>query len=259
MADHPLKRRIERREIALGAWATIPSPVSSEIAGATGFDYVCVDMQHGLVGYRDSLQMLQAIGIGGSTPLVRVPANHTDHIGKALDAGALGVIVPMVNSPGEAEAAMHSVRYPPLGSRSHGPARALPLYGPDYRVQSETDVLLIPMIETVAAVESIDEILEVPTIQAIYVGPSDLGISMGLAPGEEKPSFHDALDEIVAACERHGVTPGIHTTLATVHDRLARGYRMVTIISDLVALRTKLADDLKAVRRGESSDESDIY
>ena len=77
MADHPLKRRIENREIALGAWATIPSPVSSEIAGATGFDYVCVDMQHGLVGYRDSLQMLQAIGIGGSTPLVRVPANQT--------------------------------------------------------------------------------------------------------------------------------------------------------------------------------------
>ena len=259
MPQHPLKETLESGGIAFGSWAAIPSSVTAEVAGGTGFHYVCVDMQHGLVDYVDSVPMLQAITIGGSTPLVRVPENQAGHIGKALDAGALGVVVPMVNSVAECEAAVAATHYAPIGTRSYGPSRALPVHGSNYLEASRTDVWCIPMIETAAAIEAIDDIVSVPTINAIYVGPSDLAVSMGYEPGSEKPGFLDALDEIVAACKRHDVAPGIHTTMAVVQDRLERGFRMVTLGNDLVALRTKLAADLETARRGASGDGDAIY
>ena len=260
MPTHRLLRKLASGEVAVGAWATIPSSVSAEMVGAAGFDYVCVDTQHGLVGYTDSVPMLQAVGLGDSTPLVRVPGNTLDSIGKALDAGALGVIVPMVSSREECEAAMDATRYPPLGSRSFGPTRAAPHYGGDYLTEAQNDLLCIPMIETAQAVESIDEILQVSGLHVVYIGPSDLAVSMGHRPGSEEPSFLDALDKVVAACERHNVVPGIHCTDGKTRDRLERGFRMVTVSSDTHALRAKLAADRdgasvaeEAARRERSS------
>lgn len=259
MRPNPLRKRWSASEPALGAWLSVPSSVTAEAVAAVGFDYVCIDMQHGLVDYSDTVGMLQALSTGAATSAVRVPENQFAHIGKALDAGAMAVIVPMVNSVEEAEAAVSAARYVPEGSRSFGPTRATAVEGSDYYERANADVALIPMIETVAAVESIDAILEVDGVEAIYVGPADLGISMGLTPGRDEPEFLDALDVIVGACNRHDVVPGIHATTAVAGDRLARGFRMVTITTDIGAVRTKVAADLELVRSGQTGADTSIY
>ncbi len=224
----------------------MPTSVSSEVMSATGLDYVCLDMQHGLIGYVDMVPMLQAMD--GPTPVVRVLENTPGHIGKALDAGAMGVIVPMVNSRAECEAAMRAARYAPGGSRSFGPTRAAQVEGPDYFERANADVALLPMIETAAAVADLDGILTVPGVEAIYVGPADLSISLGHGPEGEHPDFLEALDTIVAGCRRHGVVAGIHTSVATARDRLDRGFTMLTIAADLAALRAGIAEDIRRVR-----------
>ena len=237
----------------------MPSSISAEVMAATGFDYCCIDMQHGLVDFSDIVPMLQGITTGASTAFVRVPQNLPAHIGKALDAGALGIIVPMVNSAAECEAALASAMYPPKGVRSFGPGRAGPVEGADYWDRSNTDVALVPMIETIDALDALDEILATDGIDAIYVGPADLSVSMGFHPRSNEPEFLSALDQIVAACARHDVVPGIHTTTATAQDRIDRGFRMVTITADLVALRTKLGEDLELVRAGNAGTDGSMY
>ncbi len=259
MRTNPLLSRIRNREVALGGWLTMPSSVSAEAMAANDFDYICIDMQHGLIDYADTVPMLQALTTGSATPVVRVPENQTGHIGKALDAGAMAVIVPMVNSAQQCAAAMAAVRYAPAGSRSFGPGRAWPVEGPDYWDRANSDILCVPMVETAEAVANIDALLDVEGVAAIYVGPADLSVSLGYHPRSNEPEFLDTLDVIVAACERHGVTPGIHATTATAQDRLDRGFRMVTVTADLVALRAKLKEDLDLVRSGRAGGEASIY
>jgi 4-hydroxy-2-oxoheptanedioate aldolase len=259
MRPNPLRETLDSGGVAFGAWLAIPSPVTAEAVGGIGFDYVCIDMQHGLVDYSDSLPMLMTLTGGGATPAVRVPENHPSHIGKALDAGAMAIVVPMVNSVEACRAALAASRYAPDGERSYGPTRAIPTHGPDYFERANADVLCIPMIETVAALGDLDAILAVPGLEVIYVGPADLSISMGFGPDYGDPTFHDALDEIVAACARHNVVPGIHTNLATVQDRLERGFRMVTITSDLIAMRAGMRADLAAVRGDGRASSDSIY
>lgn len=250
MRPNPLKSTFEAGTNALGAWITTSSSISAEVAASSGYDYVCLDMQHGLMDYSDTVPMLQALTIGSATPVVRVPENQPNHIGKALDAGAMGIIIPMVNTVGQCEAAVAACRYAPEGSRSYGPSRVIGVEGADYFDRANTDISVIPMIETVEALRNLDAILSVPGVDAIYVGPSDLAISQGFGPGTSEPAFLEALAVIVAACERHDVVPGIHATPTTANDRLNRGFRMVTVTADLVALRTKFTNDLAFVRDG---------
>lgn len=259
MRPNPMRQRFEEGAVALGGWLSMPSSISAEVMAGTGLDYACIDMQHGLVGYPDIIPMLQAIRTGTATPVLRVPENQNGYIGKALDAGAMGVIVPMVNSRAECEAAMRAARYAPQGGRSYGPSRVAAVEGPDYWERANSDVALIPMIETVEALSNIDEILSVSGVEAIYVGPADLSISLGNAPGSNEENFLDVLDQIVAACVRHDVVPGIHATATTARDRMDRGFRMVTITSDLVALRAKLQADVDMVRAGLTGTDSDLY
>jgi 4-hydroxy-2-oxoheptanedioate aldolase len=259
MRLNPLREALVGGGTAIGAWLSVPSPVTAEAVGAVGFDYVCIDMQHGLIDYTDALPMLMALTVGGATPTVRVPENLPSHISKALDAGAMAIVVPMVNSVEECRAAMAASRYAPEGSRSYGPSRAMPTEGSDYFSRANADVMCIPMIETVAALGDIDAILAVDGVEAIYVGPADLSVSMGFGPDYGDPEFHEALDEIVAACGRHNVVPGVHTNLATVQDRLERGFRMVTVTSDLIAMRSGVAADLATARGQDVSAEDTIY
>ena len=182
----------------LGVWLSLPGFVGAEIAASQPVDYVCVDTQHGVIDYQASVSMIQAIELSGGTPIVRVPWNEQGIIGKTLDAGAHGVIVPMVNTRAQAEAVVRSARYTPQGSRSWGPVMA-GLRHADNRQWADATIAVIPMIETAEAISNLDDILSVPGIDAIYVGPADLAISLGLGPSgnEGNPVFDDALATIV--------------------------------------------------------------
>ncbi len=259
MRPNPTREKWAAGELCLGGWLSTPSPINAEVMAATGFDYCCIDMQHGFNDFSDLVPMLQAITTGSATPFVRVPENLPGHIGKALDAGAMGVIVPMVNSAEECEAAIAAGRYPPLGTRSFGPSRVAAVEGADYWERANQDVAVVPMIETVAALEALDDILAVDGLEAIYVGPADLSVSLGYPPRSEERALHEALDAIVAACHRHGIVPGMHTTTAHAQDRIERGFRMLTVTADLAALRAKLADDLGVVRKGKERAGGSIY
>ncbi len=254
MRTNPLRDALDNSTPALGCWLSIPSSVTSEVVGAVGFDYVCIDMQHGLIGYSDLVPMLQGLSMSNVTATVRVPWNEPGIIGKVLDAGAMAVVVPMVNTAEECEATMKRGMYAPLGSRSSGPIRAQPLEGSNYAEIANDHVLIIPMIETVEAVENIDAILSTDGVRAVYVGPMDLGVSMGLGRGTTDPSFFETLDYIAERCKAHGVVAGIHATPETTVDRIDRGYNMVTMHTDLSAMRLTLVDTLSLGRGGEVED-----
>lgn len=234
-----------------GAWLSIPDPLVAETVGRLGFDWVCIDMQHGVIEYADAREMIRALRTAGAVPFVRVPWNDFGIIGKVLDAGALGVIVPMVNSAAEAEAVVRACRYPPLGGRSFGPTMASVLYGSEYFSRANDEVACIPMVETRQALEALEAILAVPGVDAVYVGPADLSLSLGLPPRlENEGAFEEARLRIAAACARHGVTAGIHATAALAPRHVAAGYRMVTVSSDHRTLVEGMARDLAAVREG---------
>lgn len=249
MRPNPLRNAFESGGVAIGSWLTLPSSVAAEVVARVGFDYCCIDMQHGLIGYRDTVQMLQALSLGSGTATVRVPWNEPGIIGKVLDAGAMAVIVPMVNAPDQAEEAVSRAMYAPRGSRSSGPIRAEPLEGDNYSEVANDHVLVIPMIETVEALGNLDEILAVDGVDAIYVGPMDLGVSMGLGRGTNDPAFLEALNHIAERCRAHGVIPGLHCFPHNIEDRIERGFRMVTAQSDISAMRSGLTEALAAGRR----------
>lgn len=244
----------------LGAWLSVPSTITAEATARTGFDYVCIDTQHGAIEYSDAVPMIQAILLGGSRPIVRVPWNEQGIIGKMLDAGAHGVIVPMVNTVEEAEAAVRSCRYAREGgARSFGPAVAQMRVDGPYVDWARDNVAVIPMIETEQAVANLDQILAVDGIDAVYVGPADLSLTLGLPPGnnDDVPAFVDALTTIVAGCQRAGVVPGIHSSGALTPHRLAMGFRMVTVTTDSLAMNITLKSELNAAHGGEGDASSD--
>jgi 4-hydroxy-2-oxoheptanedioate aldolase len=245
-----VKRAWREGKTTFGAWLSLPSSFSAEVMAHQGFDWLCIDMQHGVIDYQMAVSMLQAISTKDPVPFVRVPWNEPGIIGKMLDAGAYGIIIPMVNSRAEAEAAVGACRYAPAGYRSFGPVRAAYYAGTDYFAHANDEVACIPMIETATAIAGLADIMTVPGIDAVYVGPADLSITLGLAPGMDNtdPSFDDALQAVVAACGRHGITPGIHSTAAIAPKRLEQGFRMITVSSDTGSMASAAAGDLRTVR-----------
>jgi 4-hydroxy-2-oxoheptanedioate aldolase len=235
---------------ALGAWLSLRDPLVAEVAASAGFDYVCLDMQHGLQDLTQTMVSLHAMAGGSAVPVVRVPWNEPGIIGRVLDAGALGVIIPMVNTVDDAERAVAACRYAPAGTRSFGPLTAGARYGSGYAAAANDTVACICMIETKEAVERVDEILDVPGIDAVYIGPADLSLTYGLPPGLDNPAdeFQSALKTVVAACERHGVIPGIHSHASLAGLRHGGGFRMITVSSDGTIVMQGLRSELKAAR-----------
>jgi 4-hydroxy-2-oxoheptanedioate aldolase len=229
-------------ETLLGGWISTSNSATTEVMARAGFDYLCIDNQHGLIGYQDTASLLQVAALGSSVPLVRVLSNNSGQIGQVLDAGAHGVIVPMVSTAQEARAAVAACRYAPDGIRSFGP-NGIGMRDSGYYADANRSVLCIPMIETVEAIGALDEILAVSGVDAIYIGPADLSISLGLPPGnnDDDQTFTDALKTIVDACGRHGVVAGIHATPNLVTRRKEMGFQMITAVSDLSALRAGIA------------------
>jgi 4-hydroxy-2-oxoheptanedioate aldolase len=251
MTDLPtLRAKWESGKTAFGAWFFLRDATLVEAAALAGYDYVCVDMQHGLADFHLAVTMLHATARTTATPVVRVPSNDGAAIGRVLDAGALGIIVPMVNSADDARRAVAACRYAPAGVRSVGPMGAGARYGPAYFRDANAAVACIPMIETREAVEAVDEIAAVPGVDALYVGPGDLSVTLGLPPGldSEDPRFVAALDRVLEACRRNDVIAGIHSSAQLAQKRHAAGFRLITSSNDYAAAIQGLAGDLRSVR-----------
>ena len=240
-----------RGEPSIGGWLTLGNIHTAELMANAGFDWLCVDLQHGLIDYGDLLGMLPAISTTETTPLVRVTTNAPAEIMKVLDAGAMGVIVPLVNSAEEAAAAISACRYPPRGTRSFGPARAAVYGGGGYVAEANDQIACIVMIETRQGLENLEAIVSTPGLDGVYVGPADLAFALGLPPrgDNDDPRHLEAVGLILAACKRHGVPAGIHTgSLDYTRRRLAMGFDFVTLGADTGFMMQAVAGDLARAR-----------
>jgi 4-hydroxy-2-oxoheptanedioate aldolase len=250
--ENTLRSIWARGDAVVNGWLAIPSAFSAEVMAHQGFDSLTVDMQHGVVDYQVAVTMLQAISTTKVIPLARVPWNDPARLMKILDAGVYGVICPMISTPAQAEALVQACKYPPRGYRSWGPVRASLYAGTDYGDHANDDLIVMPMIETAEALENLDDILGVPGVDAIYVGPSDLSLALGCKPrlDQTDPPVVEAQQRIVEACKRHGVVAGIHTNSAAYALKMiGEGYRFVTLASDSRFLAAKAAEEVGAVHK----------
>src|SRR5262245_25507185 len=257
MRTNALKKKIADGVCCVGGWAAIPSAFSTEIYAAQGWDYVTLDMQHGSLDLNDVVPMLQAINAGSdATPMARVPWNDPAYIMRVLDAGAYGIICPMINTRAEAEALVRVGRYPPLGERSFGPFRASQYGGTDYWQHANEEVLLFAMIETRQAVSNLPEILSVKGLNGVYIGPSDLSLSMDktptLDPSDE--TVLKAMHIILKETRERGLIAGVHTDgPKTAGKRFAEGFQFCTILNDVRLLAVGAAN---AVREARGQDQA---
>ena len=237
---NPLREVWEAGRAAFGLWSVVPGSFGVEILSRTGVDYVCVDQQHGLIGYDAMVSMLQAIEAGGATPITRVLSGDPYRIMKSLDAGAWGVIVPLVNSAADAERAVAACRYPPRGVRSYGPTRAAGVVGSGDPEVLEAEALCLVMVETREALERVEEIAATPGLGGIYVGPSDLSLSLGLplTLAVREDEHAEAIERVREACARNGIAAGIQASSGEWARRHAEaGFDMVTVATDASLLR----------------------
>lgn len=241
---------------AFGLWATMPDPFCAELVSSLELDYICVDGQHGVTDYRSMVSVFQAIRHSGVTPLVRVVYNEPWQIMKALDGGALGVVVPLVNNGEEAARAVAACRYPPAGMRSYGPIRASHVIGARDPRGLTDETLCIVMVETREGLDRVEEIAATPGVDGIYVGPSDLALSLDLPPSLQvtESEHKEAVDRIREACEKHGVAAGIQCPDGRSAVKMAgEGFTMVTLGSDAALLRVAVQREVEDARGKPSS------
>lgn len=245
-------RRIRAREHAIGYWVVLDDLVTTERIGRLGYDYVTIDAQHGLLGYEGVRNGILAIDAGArSAPWVRVAQNDPFAIGRVLDAGATGVIVPLVDDVEDAERAVAATRYPPHGRRSYGPMRSQLRIGPT-PAEADESVLCLVMIETPQGLDNVEAICAVDGVDGVYIGPSDLRLAVGGASPTDTAVddvFGKAVRRVADAARAAGVAAGIHTRDGdTAARRLREGFTFATVASDLVHLEQAAAAHLKQAR-----------
>lgn len=249
MSNNPLTAALRARTPIIGAFCGLPTSMAAELTAAAGYDYVCVDLQHGLADFGDLPPMFAAISSQGATPMARVPANEPWMIMRALDLGAMGVIVPMIDSAADAARAVSACRYPESGGgRSFGPVRSGLVMGSREPADVE-DVACIVMIETAEGLANVAEIAATPGVDALYVGPNDLSLAIGLPPGYERPEpeHEAAIERIRAAAMAGGVAAGIQCSGGpAARHRREQGFSMTTVGSDHNWLRIAAAAELAA-------------
>jgi 4-hydroxy-2-oxoheptanedioate aldolase len=238
---------------AVNGWLAIPNGFAAETMANQGWDTLTIDMQHGVVDYQSAVAMLTAVSTTPTVPVVRVPWLAPDHLMKALDAGAYALICPMVNTRADAENLVAWTHYPPRGSRSFGPVRALLYGGADYPQHADDTIVTFAMIETREGLDNLDEILSVPGLDAVYVGPSDLSLALGCRPtfDDVDPPVAEAIETIVAKARAAGKVAGIHNgTPEAALRRIEMGYQFVTISSDARLMAAGSQQILSAMRLG---------
>ena len=252
MRVNHVRKRLEAGEPSIGTWLSLPSPEAAEYISKIGFDWLVIDAEHNPVDIRTLAQMFAAMTASGTAPMVRIPWNTPENFKRVLDAGAWGVVVPMVNSREEAERAVRAARYYPDGNRSVGGGRHALSWdssGAEYFRAANEQVLLVLQIEHIDGVNNADEILSVPGVDACFIGPNDLAASMGLGLGvpleSDHPELVEAIMHIRDTCRKHGVATGIHTSGAeAVNFRIGQGFQFCAMASELRYMVGYLKEDL---------------
>src|SRR5947207_2495505 len=245
MKTNHLRAKLKRGEPSVGTWLTLPDSTAALLMARVGFDWLTVELEHTPVTFETAAQSFAIIAACGTVPLARVPWNHGENIKRVLDTGAWGIVVPMVNSRAEAEAAVAAARYPPLGKRSIGGQLHSVNFQTDpatYYRRANDEILVVLMAEDVKAIEAADDILSLPGIDVVFIGPNDLHNSMGKPPAfdSEDPEFTGAVAHILKTARRHGVASGIHVAdAAAAKRRLAEGFQFIAVASEAGMMLSK--------------------
>ena len=252
MRKNKLKQLFNSRKPIINSWLSIPSSFSAETMAQQGWDSLTIDMQHGLIDYSNAVNMLQAISTTDITPMARVNWNEPGQIMKILDAGCYGIICPMVSNRKEAEKFVQACQYPPKGYRSFGPIRASIYGGSDYAKHADNEILKLAMIETKEALEKLDEILDTPNLDGIYIGPADLSLAVGEEPSFDKPEDTKAYKEILRildAAKKRKLIAGLHNgTPEYAQKMLDKGFNLVTVGSDSRYITAGAKTDLEKLK-----------
>ena len=254
MRENRLRTLWSEDKAAVNGWLAIANSFCAETMAHQGWDTLTIDLQHGVVDYQAMVGMLQAISTTPTVPLVRVPWLEPGILMKTLDAGAYGVICPMVNTREDAQKLVAWTHYAPRGTRSFGPVRALLYGGADYPKHANDTIVVFAMIETAQALDNLDAILSVEGLDAIYIGPSDLSLALGCTPtfDDVDPKAAQAIDHILARAKAHGVAAGIHNGRPDVAlQRIAKGFDLVTVSSDARLMAAGAQQILGAMRAAQ--------
>ncbi|MDM0045746.1 aldolase/citrate lyase family protein [Variovorax dokdonensis] len=257
MRANRLRELWKADQAAVNGWLAIPNSFSAETMAHQGWDTLTIDMQHGVIDYPAMVTMLQAISTTPTVPIVRVPWLEPGVLMKTLDAGAYGVICPMINTREDAQKLVAWTHYAPRGTRSFGPIRALLYGGADYPQHANDTIVTFAMIETAQALDNLDDILSVEGLDAVYIGPSDLSLALGCRPvfDDVDPPVQQAIDHILDRAQAHGLVAGVHNGDPNVAlSRVAKGFRFVTVGSDARLMAAGAQQALGRMRAGATGE-----
>lgn len=251
MKLNTVKQRLAEGKPAIGTWLSLCSPIAAEYMAHMPWDWLVVDTEHSPVGFETTVQCFQAICTTGVMPMARVAWNDPQLIKRLLDAGAMGLVVPMVNSAEEARQAVAAMKYPPAGYRSLGGGRCM-VYGDDYFSWANDQIACIVQIEHIEAVRRAEEILSVEGVDACFIGPNDLAGSMGLKPDimVSDPRHEEAVQQVLRAAKKVGTPAGIHViTPQQVNTRVEQGFQFIAMANEAGFMRQAARESLRQIGR----------
>ena len=263
MRKNKLKEIFKKGGSAINGWLQIPNSFTAELMANQNWDSLTLDMQHGVIDYSHAISMLQAISTTEVVPLARVNWNEPGQIMKILDAGAYGIICPMVSNRKEAENFVQACMYPPKGYRSYGPIRGLVYGGPDYADEANNEILKFAMIETKESLDNLDEIMQTPGLDGIYIGPADLSLAIGEKPSFDKPEgdpVYEVIMKILEHAKKNKVIAGIQNAQPEyAHKMIKKGFQLVTIGTDQRFMVAAAKAALGTIRKDQKKDTGKGY
>jgi 4-hydroxy-2-oxoheptanedioate aldolase len=258
-----LKEIFKQGGFAVNGWLQIPNSFTAELMANQNWDSLTLDMQHGVIDYSSAIAMLQAISTTNVVPLARVNWNEPGQIMKILDAGAYGIICPMVSNRKEAENFVQACMYPPKGYRSYGPIRGLVYGGPDYADEANNEILKFAMIETKESLNNLDEIMQTPGLDGIYIGPADLSLAVGKKPSFDKPEgdpVYEVIMKILEHAKKNKIVAGIQNAQPEYADKMIKkGFQLVTIGTDQRFMTAAAKGALSIIRKDQKKDTGKGY
>jgi 4-hydroxy-2-oxoheptanedioate aldolase len=258
-----LKEIFKQGGSAINGWLQIPNSFTAELMANQNWDSLTLDMQHGVIDYSHAISMLQAISTTNVMPLARVNWNEPGQIMKILDAGAYGIICPMVSNKKEAENFVQACMYPPRGYRSYGPIRGLVYGGPDYADEANNEILKFAMIETKESLDNLDEIMKTPGLDGIYIGPADLSLALGEKPSFDKPEgdpVYEVIMKILEHAKKNKIIAGIQNGQPEYADKMIKkGFQLVTIGTDQRFMTAAAKAALGVIRKDQKKDTGKGY